>query len=285
VLDDLQWAPPSTLQLLAHVVRDGERGGLLVVATVRDTEPNEDLAMLTADLRRERRVERVSLGGLDSDDVVRLVAARSADAHADDMFAKTEGNPFYVEELVRHLDESGGRLDGDAVPESVRDTIARRLLRLPDESRRLLGIAAVCGAEFRLATLARAAEVAVDVVDDTLELATRTGVIAEHPANVGEYNFSHALIQTVLRDGLGSARQARVHRRIGEALIETGGDDGEIARHLLAAASDGSDPVPGARAALRAARDAVRRYTYDDAIAVLRSIVSRVRWASRWRRR
>ena len=269
VLDDLQWAPPSTLQLLAHIVRDEERGGLLAVATVRATEPNDELTKLIADLRGERRVERIVVGGLDADDVTRLVAARSVDAHANDMFVKTQGNPFYVEELVRHLDESGGVLDDDAVPDSVRDTIARRLLRLPDEARRLLGIAAVCGAEFRNVTIARAADVGIDAVDDTMELATRSGVVEERPASVGEYGFSHALIQTVLRDGLGSARRARVHRRIGEALMETGGDDGEIARHLLAAAADGSDPVPGAEAALRAASDAVRRYTYDDAVALL----------------
>ena len=85
------------------------------------------------------------------------------------MFAKTEGNPFYVEELVRHLDESGGALDDDAVPDSVRDTIARRLLRLPDEARRLLGIGAVCGAEFRIETIAAPpVDVGVDTVDDAI---------------------------------------------------------------------------------------------------------------------
>jgi len=129
----------------------------------------------------------------------------------------------------------------------------------------------VCGAEFRLQTLARAAEAPVEEVDDALVLAARAGVVAEHPSSVGTYGFSHALIQTVLRDGLGAARQARVHRRIGEALLVTGGDEAEIARHLLAAAADGSDPQPGVEAAQRAAARAVERYTYDDAIALLRS--------------
>jgi hypothetical protein len=190
------------------------------------------------------------------------------------VFAKTEGNPFYVEELVRHLDESGGTLDMAAVPASVRDTIARRLLRLPDEARRLLGVAAVAGAEFRLDTLAIAGGVSVDEADDALAPAVQAGVVHERTANVGSYAFSHALIQRVLRDGLGAARLARVHRRIGDALAETGGDDGDIARHLLAATADGSDPVPGVEAALRAAEQAVQRYTYDDAIAVLQHAVS-----------
>ena len=271
VLDDLQWATPPTLRLLAHVMRDDDHGGVLVVATVRDTEPNEDLASLTADLYREHRVERIALTGLDPDDVGLLVAARSTGAREDDVFAKTEGNPFYVEELVRHLDESGGSFGTDSVPDSVRDTIARRLLRLPDEARRLLGIAAVSGAEFQLPTLARAADADVDAVDDALEFAVRARVVAEHPNRVGTYGFSHALIQTVLRDGLGAARQARVHRRLGEALAATGGDEGEIARHLLAAAADGSDPRPGVEAARRAAARAIARYTYDDAVALLQT--------------
>jgi len=274
VLDDLQWATPSTLQLLVHILRDDDRGGLLVIATVRDTEPNEELASLTADLHRERRVKRITLAGLDPADVARLVAARSTKLRADDVFAKTEGNPFYVEELVRHLDESGDSNGADPVPDSVRDTIARRLLRLPDETRRVLGIAAVCGAEFRLPTLAIAADTDVELVDDLLAIAVRAGVITEHPSRVGTYDFSHALIQTVLRDGLGAARQARVHRRIGDALATTGGDDGEIARHLLAAAADGSDPRPGVEAARRAADLSIERYTYDDAVTLLRSAMA-----------
>jgi len=276
VLEDLQWAPFATLQLLAHVMRDDDHGALLVIATVRDTEPNADLAAFVTDMERERRVQRIRLAGLDRDDVSRLVAARSSEARSDDMFVKTEGNPFYVEELVRHLDETGGVLDREAVPDSVRDTIARRLLRLPDDSRRLLGIAAVAGAEFRLDVVAEVAGAAIDATDDGLGAGLRAGVIDEDTGNAGQYRFSHALIQTVLRDGLGAARQMRVHRRIGEALTALGGDDSDIARHLLAAAADGSDPVPGVHAAMRAAAQAMRRYVYDDAVALLRSARERL---------
>jgi DNA-binding SARP family transcriptional activator len=269
VLDDLQWAPAATLQLLAHLLRDDEHGNLLVIATVRDTEPHDELQALTADLQRERRVDRIRLEGLAADDVSRLVEARGIEAHADAIFARTEGNPFYVEELVRHLDESGGALETEAVPESVRDTIARRLLRLSDQARRLLGIAAVIGQQFSLGTLALAAGVDVDEADDALAGSVRAGVVHERTGQVGAYEFSHALIQTVLREGLGAAREARVHRRIGDALAEHGGDNAEVARHLLAAARDGSDPAPGVKVAMLAAGEAVERYTYDDAIKLL----------------
>jgi DNA-binding SARP family transcriptional activator/tetratricopeptide (TPR) repeat protein len=271
VLDDLQWAPSPAVQLVRHLLHEDEDGGLLIIATVRDSEPNADVVALCADLQRERRVDRIALRGLNPDDVARLVAARGGGPRADDVFARTEGNPFYVEELVRHVKESGGTLTSDLVPESVRDTIARRMLRLPDESRRLLGIAAVCGTDFQLAVLGRASGTDVDAVDDALVPAVDSGVVREHLTDVGSYSFTHALMQTVLRDGLGTARRARIHRRIGEALIEFSGDETEIARHLLGAAADGSDCVPGVDAALRAAAHAVERYTYDDAIAVLQS--------------
>ncbi len=270
VLDDLHWALPPALSLLAHVLRDDDRGSLLVIATARDAESNAELDAMLSGMRRERRLERVPLGGLESVEVDRLVAARGSVGSPSDLFAMTSGNPFYVEELVRHVAESGGELRGSSVPDSIRDTIARRLLRLPDDARRLLGIAAVCGERFRLEVLAAVASTPPDEVEDSLAAAQHAGVV-HAAARIGEHSFSHDLVRTVLREGLGPAREARLHRRIGEALMALGDDDAAIAQHLLAAASDGSDVGPGAEAAIRAARQAVNRYTYDDAIGALRS--------------
>lgn len=270
VLDDVQWAPPPTLQLLSHLLRDDERGALLVVATLRDTEPSVELAALIADLRRERRLERVRLEGLDAADVGQLARARGSDTAIEVIIEMTEGNPFYVEELVLHVAESDGALTPESVPESVRDTIARRLLRLPDAVRRLLGVAAVAGLQFDLDVVAEAGDVLVGDADDALAVAARIGVVGEHSRRVGSYTFSHALIRTVLRDGLGAARQARIHRRLGEVIVDRHPDRlAEIAHHLLAAAADGSDPVPGVRCAREASRQATARYAYDDAVAVL----------------
>ena len=276
VLDDVHWAPPATLRLLAHLLRDDDRGPLFVLATARDTEPRHDLDALIADMRREHRMERVALAGLDLDHVNALALARgSADAPTR-LYGMTDGNPFYVEELVRHVAESGGALADDSVPDSVRDTIARRLLRLPDQVRRVLGVAAVAGQEFRLDVLAIASEITIDDADDALLAAGHAGVVQESAARAGIFTFSHALIRTVLRDGLGGARQARVHRRLGDALIEVGGDPAEIARHLLAAASDGSDALPGIAYAREAAQLAIDRFTYDDATALFEAALRRV---------
>jgi DNA-binding SARP family transcriptional activator len=269
VLDDLHWAAPAALQLLIHVLHDDERGPLLVLATARDTETSEALAAMLTDLRRERRLDLIPVGGLDAEETAALASARSGHRGVSDLFEMTEGNPFYIEELVRHFAESGDEASEEGLPDSVRDTIARRLLRLPEPSRRVLGVAAVAGRAFRLDVVARSAGIDVDAADDALDVASRAGIVSDHSQPTGSYAFTHALIPAALRQGLGAARQARVHRRYGEALAALDGDAGEVARHLLAAAEDGSDVVPGVEAALVAARRAVGQYTYHDAIALL----------------
>ena len=172
-----------------------------MIGTVRDTELNDDLDAIVGRLRRERRVERISVGGLDPTTWRALLAARSTTSTPTICSRRRRAIPF----MSRNSFATSTRVvavDRDAIPDSVRDTIARRLLRFPDEVRRLLGIASVCGADFRLPTLARAADADVEVVDDLLDAAVHAGVIAEHPTNIGTYAFSHTLIQTVLRDGL-----------------------------------------------------------------------------------
>jgi DNA-binding SARP family transcriptional activator len=268
VLEDLHWAAPVILQLLSHLVRDVERGPLLVLATARDTEPNNSLAATLVDLQREHRCGQVHLVGLSETEVEQLAEARGGSVDGARLYELTEGNPFYVEELVRHV-AARGDLGAADLPESVRDAIAHRLLRLPEATRRLLGVAAVSGRAFRLDVVARAAEFDLERAEDALGAATSTGVVSEQTRAPGVYTFTHALIPGVLRDGLGPSRPARVHRRFGEALAELGGSHGEVARHLLAGTRDGSDVVAGAEAALVAARVAVQQYTYDDAVAIL----------------
>lgn len=270
VLDDLHWATSAAVRLVSHLLRDDDRGSLLVLAAARDTETSEPLDRLLADTSAEQRLDRIKLGGLGPDELRTLASARGGGVSGVDLLAMTEGNPFYVEELVRHVAESGGTLGPTTLPDSVRDTIARRLLRLPEGMRRLLGFAAVAGGEFRLDVVARAAGVGIEDADDALTAAERAGTVREQPGHAGLYRFSHALIRAVLSEGLGAARRARVHRRLGEVLAECGGDEIDAARHLLSATADNSEVGPGAEAALAAGDLAVARFAYDDAASILR---------------
>ncbi len=179
VLEDLHWAGAPELMLLKHLVRSAEPMRLLVIGTYRDTDLSRThpLTPMLADLRREAGVERVSLHGLDDAAVETLVAAVArheldealvALAHA--IRRETEGNPFFIGEVIRHLSESGalfeeggrwtyqGEIAALGIPEGVREVIGRRLGRLSETTNRVLGLAAVIGRQFDLALLAKIVE-------------------------------------------------------------------------------------------------------------------------------
>src|SRR5208337_1500472 len=140
----------SSLLLLRHLVRSDRPAALLVLATYRETDlaRTHPLAGLLADLRREKRVERLHLRGLGESDLSALVASRGREEPPIEfvraLHAETEGNPFFAEEVLRHLIESGTlrREEGGwrtdrpmsdlGIPESVREVVGRRLSRLSE---------------------------------------------------------------------------------------------------------------------------------------------------------
>ena len=126
ILDDLQWADASTTLLLAHMLQDPDPVKLLVVATMRDSEElGDELLDLLARLRRQPSMEQIALAGLDAEETEALVLAREGAGISDEtirrLHADTDGNPFFIEELLR-----GGEL---GVPEGVKVMISRRLAR------------------------------------------------------------------------------------------------------------------------------------------------------------
>src|SRR5262249_13812945 len=130
-LDDLHWADQGSLLLLAHLVRAERAAALLVVATYRESELSRTHppAATLGDLRRENRYERIALSGLEPRDVATLVrewlgGADGSGELAATLHDETAGNPFFLEEVVRHLREAG---PGAGIPESVREVLGRRL--------------------------------------------------------------------------------------------------------------------------------------------------------------
>jgi hypothetical protein len=248
VLDDVHWAAKPTLLMLRHVARSSE-GRLLIVATYRDTELDRShpLTGVLADLRRMPDVSRIALVGLDQSGVAELLAStagheldESGIALANAIHAETEGNPFFVGEVLRHLSETGaiyerdGRWTTDAdvaslgIPEGVREVIGRRLDRLSDVTNDALAHASVVGREFDLAMLGRLVELDEDELIEALEDATEARVIRE--TGIGRYTFAHALVRSALYDELRPTRRARLHRRVAEGIESA--HAGDIDRHL-----------------------------------------------------
>jgi DNA-binding SARP family transcriptional activator len=269
-LDDLHWADKGSLLLLAHLVRIDRPAALLVVGTYRESELSRThpLATTLADLRREGLYERVALAGLERDDVATLVQAWLGSGElAAALYNETAGNPFFLEEVVRHLREAGA----DAgIPESVREVLGRRLSRLGDGVNRALHAAAVVGRDFDLALLERLDALAgVDVLD-ALEEAAAAQLVREDGARPGRYGFAHPLVRETVYEELSLTRRVRLHGGIADALEALYGDDPsrltELATHRLAAAA-GADVAAAVAVALRAGRHCMAQLAYEEAAA------------------
>jgi DNA-binding SARP family transcriptional activator len=204
VLDDLHWADHDTLLLLRHLARSAP---LAILGAFRDDEPDAGLAGLIAELHAERVLSHVPVRGLDLAATRALVGADAPEL-VDVLWEATGGNPFLIEELLRHR-----RADRLWVPESVHALLERRLVRLDGAARDVLATAAVIGAEFRLAHL----EAVVgddDVVLGALEQALAVRLVEEVDEDATRYRFSPPLLRDALRTRTGGARRVRVQRRI-----------------------------------------------------------------------
>jgi DNA-binding CsgD family transcriptional regulator len=279
VLDDLHWADRPTLLLLGHLARRLAGASLLVAGTYRTVEHNRTDALSTvlAELSREHLAERVSLRPFSPEEAAVLVheltGAPAAPAVVEAIHRETEGNPFFVEEVVRHLCAEGRDLAHPgsvptrwAVPEGVRQVLGRRLARLSPVANQLLQVAAVLGDGFRFDVLALAGGVETGPLVDALEETMTAGVIREQD---GRYHFTHALIRQTLDEELSAPRRAQLHRQVGEALERLhdgapGPHLAELARHFCAGARV-EDLAKAIDYAHRAAQRAVRLLAYEEA--------------------
>jgi DNA-binding SARP family transcriptional activator/tetratricopeptide (TPR) repeat protein len=277
VLDDLHWADKPALLLLAHIARSPERTGLLIVGTYRhtDLDRGHPLTAALADLRRDPGFERVRLRGLDAAGARQLMAGwlpvEDVPALAPALRTETEGNPFFIEEVLADLRETGRPIDELGVPESIREAIGRRLERIGERAGRALSLAAVIGREFELGVLARAADLPTDELEQAMERALAVGLLHEEPRPAGRYAFSHALVREALYAELSLARRVRLHARIAHALEQLDPEVPErrleeIAHHLYEAAP-GGEARKAVEYAMRAAARAMTRLAYEDAAA------------------
>jgi DNA-binding SARP family transcriptional activator len=274
IVDDLHWADRSSLLLARHVAGEPSLGRVLIAATFRDSElqPGHPLPDLLAELERVREPARFRLEGMDEREVAQLIGGGAEEAAVAAIHAETGGNPFFVKQLARHLEEVGRA----GVPEGVRDVIAARVGRLPGDAGRMLGIAALIGRDFDLDLLERVAGVPEDELLDVLDAAVRGALLTEVPSTPGRYSFAHALLRTALEAGLSATRRARTHLRIAEAIehLHAGRPEpwlGELARHFGAAGPQAADRAVAY--AERAAAQAAHGLAYDEAARLLADAV------------
>lgn len=282
ILDDLHWADKPSLLLLQFLARELKDASILVVGTYRDMELGRQhpLSQTLGELSRLGLSARILLRGLTEQDVARFIemtAGIKPIAHlVRTVYQQTEGNPFFLNEIVRLLVVEGqlerpqvAAGSGVRIPEGVREVIGRRLDQLSDDCNRVLTIASVIGREFSLPVLEPLSEISGDQLLELLDEAMAARVISELPQAIGHYGFVHALIRETLYDEISTARRVRLHRRIGETLekIYANHPDShlnELAYHFFEAAPAGNSDQ-AVDYAIRAANRAVSLLAYEEA--------------------
>jgi DNA-binding SARP family transcriptional activator len=269
ILDDMHWADKPSRLLLRHVTQRLVESPVFVLTTSRDTD-------VLTDVDRERRAHRLRLGGLDQAEVATLLKSwndAAPEALVEAVHAETDGNPFFVGEVLRHLSDAtdveldGGRL---GIPEGVRELLQRRLERLGADATRLLQVAAVVGREFDVAVLEAIVDLSPDAVLDSLEELERAGILVEMDRPPGRYRFAHNLVREAIYEELSPTRRARSHQDVGRALEFVWRDRrdvplAELAHHFAMAAPLG-EAAKAIDYARRAAEHAVGQIAYDAAI-------------------
>ena len=293
VLDDLQWADAGSLQLLRHLANDDRPLRLTVVATFRDSEVAvaDQLVETLGALRRLDGVVRIDLPGFDPEEVASVmgaIAGRPMDGNgvalARAVHDETDGNPFFVSEVTRHLLEVGAlREDGSGgwtapadtvgtgLPAGVREVIDARVVRLGRTPAADLALASVIGRDFDLDLLLAATDTPPDDLLDTLDGAATMSLVREPADRPGWYTFAHALVQRSLYEGIGPARRSLLHRKVFSVLEEQDAAGtrpvpaAELARHLVASARP-DDSAALVHYARRAAEEAEAALTPEVAV-------------------
>lgn len=292
VLDDLHWADKPSLLLLRHLARSPRLQRLLIIGTYRETDLDRrhPLSEALGDLRREQGYERILLRGLSANEVREYMEAAAGHEFSgrglevpQAIHRETEGNPFFIAEVIRHMVETGVfvRCDGVWVysapsakdlglPEGVRDVVSRRLARLAESTNRVLAQASVLGREFEFEVLAA-------MVDDSdqalaaIEEAIERGLLIEtRQRRVPSYAFTHALVRQTLYEEMTMPRKQKLHLRAAQAIetVHMRDLDSQVAALAIhyRTAGAAADTEKAIDYSIRAGRGAYSASAYEEAV-------------------
>ena len=287
-IDDLQWADAASVRLLSYLVGELSRWPIHVVATARgaelaDEKGDRDLIRISS----HANCERIALSRLEREQVEQYVSAvfgREAPELSAAVYARSEGNPFFMIELLRPfmgLDVPSP--DELQVSSATRGLVRDRLAHLPENAREVLSAAAVIGHDFDLGVLSLVTDRQPHELLEALEDSLANETVVPSEDQIGAYAFDHALIRDVLYADLPIRRRCEWHIRAGQALLKrraSGGEvsSAELAHHFLSGLPHGEVSVAVGHAR-DAAAAAMRLGAYTDARALLRRALAALRVA------
>jgi DNA-binding CsgD family transcriptional regulator len=284
VLENLHVADTASLELLHFVARQVGAARIAILCTYNEAELDRNPAL------RDTEQSLLALGGarlmrldpLTQENIEQLVCETFAVDHsaarqlARRLYSWTRGHPFFVEETLKALVESGRlyerggswlgwEVEDLGVPRSVRSAVSKRLDQLGAEARTIAGVAAVIGARLRFKLLRGVCDLSDEAVLAGIDELCRTGILVESArTEEGDYEFAHAIIQDVIYDSLGVARARLLHTKVARTLEQSFGDDAITHADVLAFHFAKGDPeTAGGKTALylaAAGRDALVRH-------------------------
>lgn len=289
LLDDLQWADASSLQLLEHLLaRLPARTGVLCALRSCDPAPGRELARTLAVASRVPDHRRMLLEPLAPAQVGQLVRRETGQDISPDaarsVHDRTAGNPLLVLELARSLagktELTAESVASSGVPTTVRDIVRDRMTGLEPIARELLDIAAVVGRTVDINLLARVADLDVDSCMAYLEPVQALGIVGPTPDDPFTYQFVHDLVRQGVSGAATPRQVAATHLRIADALEHIGTDGDSLAErvaHHLWRSGPLADPARAAAALIRAGRGAMAKTALQEADHYLRSAVELAR--------
>ena len=257
VLEDLHWADGSTLDLVAFLAHAARAQRMLIVATYRsdEIEPESSLRRLVTELMRAREASALTLEPLGPDEVERLlVSIAEAPLPAErvtEICERSEGNPFFAEELVAAAERGE-----ETLPRALRDVLLQRFAGLDGETQSLLRVAAAAGRDVPYRLLAAVGALSEAQLVEALRRAVEHEVLVpDQPA--GSFRFRHALLAEAIYATILPGEREELHARLaralgGDAALAASSIAGELAHHWTAARR----PVEALQASVDAARDA-----------------------------
>ncbi|MDJ0379511.1 helix-turn-helix transcriptional regulator [Streptomyces sp. G-G2] len=272
VLEDLHWSDTSTRHLLSYLFRSLAAGRLVVVATYRadDVHRRHPLRPFLAELDRLRTVQRIELARFNRAEVSRqlagILASRPEETLVSSVFDRSDGNAFFVEELV--ASHASGCRTG--LTESLRDLLLVRVEVLPEAAQRVVRIVAEGGSTVEYDLLLAVTRLTEDELLEALRAAVSANILLATPDGDG-YRFRHSLVREAVSDDLLPGERSRVNRRYAQAmeaddsLVRAGERTIRIASYWFYA-NDAAKALPAVLAASVAAR---HRHAYSEQLSLL----------------
>jgi predicted ATPase len=291
ILEDLQWADDGSLQLLHYLARNIQNSRVMIICSYRPEEIENikgEVHPLSKTLRRmrpEKLFFEIVLERFDEQSTASMIESllkiqNIPEAFTRRLYGESEGNPFFVEEVVKSLINEGLINPSDYswdkkfdpskihIPSTIRDVIGRRMDRLDEKTRGILSYASVIGNKFTFETLHKLSDLNEEALVDSIDALIAANIIHEDKASIDEvYRFDHTQIREVIYNSMSRSRRRLMHKRIGHIIEKLNKNRlDEVVYNLARHFYEGKDTEKTITYGIRAGEKATKAFAPEDAL-------------------